>query len=723
MTRDAMLDADDTARTLRTAAEREAIGAAAVYAIRHVLGARPEEAFVERLPDARRDVCHRLVRGVLRGKPDGVPPHALLPARDPTLPDDAPDHLREMGAAELRRRIEPLPEPCRYVAVLPFPASDAILAAPVKAVHGYDRFHLVGPVSLVAPAGTVGGPHPVTVVELLEREGAFPTDEQADRIADEVAESVANLALARLASPADGRSGSDVASARGSGIDASEVVEAVDVLDALDGLPGADPASAIERLAIEGHPFHPGAKIRRGMTPAESLLYAPEFTDEIDVRFVAVDDAYALAVGTDGTLTELLYDRFAGLEAAVERAIPADRSLEDYDTIPVHPWQYYHVLPDRYAAARRRGRVVRLPEYAWPATPLLNLRTVVPRAPDEPDAEPLPHLKLAVDVQLTNVVRTVSPQAVSNGPRVTDLLTGILEHEAFESLGILAETAATCYHPPGGPHTDGEAYDDARNLSGLARANPYSHPLVADGTVPVAVGSLLAPSPATERPIVRDVLGRFASGSDAAESDASGSDATVALAFFESYVETVVPEQLRLLCEYGVALESHPQNAVVVFDFDDGRPVATLVRDLGGIRVFDERLAYHGLEFDAYPDSDVDAHGPRDLYDKLYYALFQNHFTELIVALVEHTALDAATCWETLRATCLETFETLRSDPAVPDEWVDRDEDALFEDPTTHKALTAMRLRGNRHTYVTSRVSNPLVRSRSGDEVGTDNSS
>lgn len=676
--------------TLRTTAEHEVIGAAAVYANRHATAPRPEEAFIDELPAARRSICHRLVGGLLRGQPDGLPPHTVVSAANPTLPNIAHRDLQTIGDEELLRRLQPLPETCRYIAFLPFPASDCILAAPVAAIHGYDRFHLVGRVRLLQPTETVQGPHPVDIVPLLKREEAFSDEEQADRIADELADSVANLALARLASRITHETVRE------------NSAEQTSVLDIQTELPGADPASALERLVIEGHPFHPGAKIRRGMTSAESLLYAPEFTDTIDVRFVAVDTEYTLQVQTGATLTERLYDQFTGLETAVKRTVPIDRAHEDYAVIPIHPWQYYRVIPDRYTQQIRQDRVIPLPEYTWPATPLLNLRTVVPYPEDGSRTDPLPHLKLAVDVQLTNVVRTVSPQAVSNGPRVTKLLNTILERESYDTLGIVSELAATCYHASDGPYPDGEAFDNARNLSGLVRTNPYSHP-VSEGATPVTVGSLLATSPVTDRPIVCDVLDRFASGRDITD------NAATTRSFFESYVDTVVPEQLHLLSKYGIALETHPQNTSVVFD--DGHPVAVLARDLGGIRVYDERLSQHDLEFSAYPDSDIDAYGPRDLYNKLYYALFQNHFAELIVTLTEHTALDESFCWEYIQTCCLETFETLRSDSDIPSEWVNRDENALFEDPATHKALTAMRLKGKRHEYVTSQVSNPLVQS------------
>lgn len=673
-------------RPVQTRAEHETVGAAAIAAKMNGVNSRLEETFINQLPGARRSICHRLVGGLLRGDPNGLQPYSILSIDDPSLSDTDHSQLRTIGANELLRRIQPLPKRCRQVAFLPFPASDAILAAPIEAVYGYDRFHLTGPVALLILEDTVYDPHPVDLVSLFQREGMFPDEQQAERITDELAESVANLAFARLV--AQSKMGGEPNSTAGHG----------SVFDVLDELPGADPASALERLAIEGHPFHPGAKIRRGMTPAESLLYAPEFTETIDVRFVAVTAEETLQARTGSTLTDLLYDRFPGLETAVDHAIPTKYASEDYAVIPIHPWQYYHVVHERYAKQIAQHRVVPLQEYTWPATPLLNLRTVVPY-PVDSGSPPLPHLKLAVDVQLTNVVRTVSPQAVYNGPRVTDLLATILERESFDTFGVLSEPASTCYHAPGGPHPDGDEFDNARNLSSLVRMNPYSHPLVSDDALPVAVASLLATSPVTDQPIICDILDQFMTN-----------EATPGTpeAFFEAYVDVVVPEQLHLLGKYGIALESHPQNSYVIFA--DGQPMATLIRDLGGIRVLDERLVEYDLRLDTYPDSDLDADDPRDLYNKLYYALFQNQFTELIGTLTEHTTLDESYCWNYVQAQCRKTFDTLRSDAAVPTERINHDERALFEDPTLHKALTAMRLQGKRHEYVTSWVSNPLAR-------------
>ncbi|ELY51032.1 IucA/IucC family protein [Natronococcus jeotgali DSM 18795] len=176
--------------------------------------------------------------------------------------------------------------------------------------------------------------------------------------------------------------------------------------------------------------------------------------------------------------------------------------------------------------------------------------------------------------------------------------------------------------------------------------------------------------------------------------------------FLERYVAVVVPEQLRLLSAYGVALESHLQNSLIVFDGPE--PVATLVRDLGGIRILRSRLAERGLAVDPYPDSDVDAADETALYRKLYYALFQNHLAELVATVARETPVDERDCWTLVRERCDRTFEGLRAEGAAPSARLDRDRAALLEQPTAHKALTAMRLRGKRHEYVTSEISNPL---------------
>ncbi len=690
---------DESVR-LRTSAERETLGAATHYARTNGLAAPAETAYLEALPGARREILRRFVRGLLRGRPADLPNARFVDPATPTVPDE-PAPLEGLGGDELRSLVDPLPEGCRRLALVPFPAAETVLVAPVAARHGYDRFRFSGsmrrwsPESVGRDGASRGLEHPVDLVPLLERGGAFSDAEQAERIRLEIAESVANLALARLTGPVHARG---IGAAAGG----ESNLEAV-----ASGVPAADPATAFERIVTDGHPFHPSGKIRRGMNAADGLAYAPEFTDRIDLRFVAVDREFALETRAEALesgrtrLTDGLCATFEGLEGALGRAIPADRSSEEYAVVPVHPLQYHRTIPDRYADRIGDGRVVPIPDYTSPATPQLNLRTVVPYDTERTASGPLPHLKLAIPVQTTNVVRTLSPHAVSNGPQVTDVVRTIEKREGLERLGLLAEPAATCYYPPGGPHPEGEAFDDARHLSGLLRQNPSAHPLVPEGALPVVASSLVADVPTTGRPLVCEVIERYG--------DRTGTSTTdeAALSFLERYADVVVPEQLALLSEYGVALESHLQNSLIVFE--DAEPIATLVRDLGGIRVHRGRLAERGLSLDPYPDSDLEADDAADCYRKLHYALFQNHLAELVATVVSEFSVDERTCWVRIAERCEHAFEAIRAEGTVSEDRLERDERALFAASTPHKALTAMRLRGKRHEYVTSEVANPLA--------------
>jgi hypothetical protein len=184
--------------------------------------------------------------------------------------------------------------------------------------------------------------------------------DRGGRLAAELDNSVANLALARAAQPPP--DGGPPMLARLAG----------------DGPAGGDPVLA-EQLVVDGHPLHPGCRTRLGLSPAEVLAYAPEHRRTVDLAVVAVPASRWISTGTG--LPPLLL---------------------------VHPWQRDHILP-RYPRLRATGRTVA-------ARPLMSLRTLAPVH------EPGWHVKTAVDVQMTSAVRTVSAAAIHNGPLLSALV-------------------------------------------------------------------------------------------------------------------------------------------------------------------------------------------------------------------------------------------------------------------------------------------------------------
>ncbi|ELZ12683.1 siderophore synthetase component [Halovivax asiaticus JCM 14624] len=664
-----------------TDSERAGLAAAFQYARRHDLASPPDEAYRRELMAARWGILARLLGGLARDRPDSLPDPIVTEPTDPVVPTEPAEPLTSLDSDALSARL-PDAEGTDRTLLLRFPRTETVVAVPVRSHRAFDRFAFAPPavacrLDTVEPIET-----PETVVRLLDREGVV---DGFERFRTEIGESVVNLALARLA----------------------RRVRWTDLAATPTPATGPDPTSvatseAFDRLVIGGHPFHPGAKLRRGMSPTEVLSFAPEFADSIPVRFAAIHRDRALETSVDDeSLTDRLYACFPGLRMAVETAIPSGRSVAEYAVVPVHPWQFRHVLPERYTAAQDAGTVVTIPSYTVDAAPLLSLRTVVPSAPTADGRRP-PHLKLAIGVQTTNAVRTLSPNAVTNGPQLTEALTPVCNAADSERFGVLQEPAATCYHPADGPCPDGPDYDDARHLSALLRQHPSTHRIVGDDERVVTAASLLSRPPAGRRSVLTATLDEFA------DADLGSDRRTVVEAFLSAYLDAVVPGPLELLVTEGVALEAHLQNTSLVFD--DGRPTGTLVGDFGGVRVFPDRFG--GTDLAPYPDSAVIADDVSAAREKLWYSLFQNHLGELVGRLCATEPVALETCWQLVRERCEQTFDDLAARDDVPSNRVAGDRSSLFDDRLVHKGLTAMRLRDSVHDYCRTRVGNPLTEVR-----------
>jgi siderophore synthetase component len=355
----------------------------------------------------------------------------------------------------------------------------------------------------------------------------------------------------------------------------------------------------LEQLVTDGHPLHPCCRTRGGMSVADVLAYAPEHSPVIRLRRLRVPE-----------------DRWYGTAPPVLLAHPwqADRLRER------HPW-----LTDDGETG--------------PARPLMSLRTVAP-------LDGGPHVKTAVDVQMTSAVRTVSPAAVHNGPLLSALLRKVT---AGLPLTVLAETAAGAVIVDGQPQ---------RHLAFLTRAAPA----LQNGEVAVPIAVLSAAPMLLSR------------GHDAYE--------------IMGLLGDLLFAPLMTVLARGVALEAHGQNTLVVLR--DGRPVRTLYRDLGGVRVSAARLGQAG--FEAPPlRGDLPSDDPEVLRTKLAAAALGTVAAELIATLTRVRGADPGRLWGIVAA-------AIRGTP---------DGRRMISDPLPVKATTAMRLAADPLDDVWARLDNP----------------
>ncbi|MCT9006165.1 IucA/IucC family siderophore biosynthesis protein [Streptomyces rhizosphaerihabitans] len=172
------------------------------------------------------------------------------------------------------------------------------------------------------------------------------------------------------------------------------------------------------------------------------------------------------------------------------------------------------------------------------ARPLMSLRTLA--VPDGP------HVKTALSARLTSSVRDISVYSVETADRVS---------------AFMEEMAARLDAPLHITRTLGAATAGFPDLAAVVRESPDGYAGAGERCVPVAA------LPLTRLPEKPSWLAEF--------------------------TRLVLTVGLRLL-EFGVALEAHGQNLLVILD-PAGSPVRLVYRDLADIRVSPARLARHGI--------------------------------------------------------------------------------------------------------------------------------
>jgi len=348
------------------------------------------------LPGARAAVLGRLWGALWR---EPVPGVVARHADGATVTVSFADGTVLTGPAATAR---PFAEPdASFTLTLAHPAAGPAHAPPAAATG---RRRVDDPGQLVRALAAALGPH-------------------AARLAAEVDDSVANLALARAALPPP--DGGPPMLARAAASD--------------------DPLAFLEQSVVDGHPLHPCARARIGLSRQEVLAFAPEHRPVVALRKVTVPPR-----------------QWYG-------ALPA--------ALWLHPWQHEHL--------RHEIDWLNHVEREMPARPLMSLRTfAVQGAPGR-------HVKTAIEVQLTSAVRTVSPASIHNGLQLSALLHKLAA--VMPAPEVLPEAGGGAAIVDGAPD---------RRLGVVHRLVPELEP----GGLQLPLGALAAPSAATGAPLVTELV-------------------------------------------------------------------------------------------------------------------------------------------------------------------------------------------------------------------------
>jgi siderophore synthetase component len=309
------------------------------------------------------------------------------------------------------------------------------------------------------------------------------------------------------------------------------------------GLPG------YEALAASlPHPAYPTSESRLGFSAEDSLRYAPEYYPEFALSWVAVPRSRLTVAGRPAPSP--------GWPAMPEVGLP-EALAATHDLLPVHPVtardQLELVLAEAgltEPAGGVAGAAV-APGTALRVIPTLSTRTVAVIS------QPGLHLKLPLPTSTLGLLnrRSIGPGTLADGALVQGLLAAASRDDPQLSGLLLADEGS--YAHTGHPYL---GYLLRRLPAGLDRHR----------IVPVA--ALLAPSPdagpGADRPLVIEELARWAWRGDL-------------IGLLTAYLRVLFGAAVRLFVRYGIALESHQQNAALVLGGPVGDGQAAASREEG----------------------------------------------------------------------------------------------------------------------------------------------
>ena len=276
-----------------------------------------------------------------------------------------------------------------------------------------------------------------------------------------------------------------------------------------------------DSLAITGHNVHPLAKLRLGFSVEDSALYGPENFRPTNLKLIGV---HPNLLAETGDVTAILRAEF-----------PENMPNTTLRIVPVHPWQWEHVIGAEFAREIAAGTIVDTGA-TLPVLPTLSLRTALTFHPGTSGRRLF--IKTSVDATLTSTRRSMSRDSALGTPLVAAHLAGL-----GLPCDLLPEIAGCAYD---GPKTNPRA---VRGLSTLIRKS--------------------TPRTAITAAALRGLP-------------------TVTEEFFSRYARDLLSTVLPTMWHAGIALEAHLQNTLVYVD-DDFQYQGICLRDFSGLRAYRPR--------------------------------------------------------------------------------------------------------------------------------------
>ncbi|WP_323703737.1 IucA/IucC family protein [Mammaliicoccus sp. Dog046] len=425
-------------------------------------------------------------------------------------------------------------------------------------------------------------------------------------------------------------------------------------------MPKSDhPLLKSEQYVITGHNIHPCAKTKLGLTFNEVMQYAPEYNQAFKLNWLLVKQGFLYNNLETSEIQTLA--KFSGYTGEIP---------EGYDLIPVHPYQFEHVIRNIYKDEIEQGDIIVLAHKGGLVKSTSSFRTVCPLD----DMTPI--IKLPVNAQMTSTIRSISNNSIINSKTIGDYFKYIYrtdERLNEISLPVLEYGGMTYIH---------DTEDKQRNLSFILRENNTQY-LTTQSQLYAA--TCLFEFNEHHRKVYTDLI-------ETASIHQSPID------WFEQYISILVETTLTLMTKYGIGLEAHLQN--MSFEFINGTPQRLHVRDFGGLRIDDTRIpAWLDLS-NALTRATTEG-----MYEKVQNTLISNHLNTLVRHFSADYKYDETLLWQKIKTTFDHVFEQLQQQNI---QHTEADKHAFYTETINEKALLTMRVSTEKQDIYVQRH-NPLL--------------
>lgn len=317
-----------------------------------------------------------------------------------------------------------------------------------------------------------------------------------------------------------------------------------------------------ESYAMEGHMYHPSYKSRLGFTLTDNERYGPDFRPSFQLQWIAIAPDYVETTVSHSVDTVALLKRQLGSEtlAAFEETLRQHgHSLETMVLIPVHPWQFEHIIQVEFAEAWILGEMLWLGTCDEMYVPQQSIRTLTPTDHDKY------YLKTPISITNTSTKRVLAPHTIENAAQITDWLKHIQSEDTYLQDDLktvfLGEVLGHAYQNTTlSPAKQQRIYGA---LGVIWRENLHHYLAANESAIPF---NALYSMDADSRPLIDAWMSKYG-----------------AEQWIEQFLTVAVTPMIHMLYYHGIAFESHAQNMMLIHE--EGWPTRIALKDFhDGIR-------------------------------------------------------------------------------------------------------------------------------------------